>query len=210
MRKAKPGIYKALGADGFELCHPVDKEDYERINVEIGGTPQQASWKPIPVRLIREDEGKALTMSDSPSTLQRAEVESHGLRVGITRTQLHTGERLRALARAFALAFANRIVDGATRSERAEDKLLARSKRKVSWPCERLHHLEDLALLNTEAEKLEATPLRKSLHGFFLGRGHARIGTETPQSVARFLPLELRIRTSDENAESPGFAQHAP
>lgn len=66
MRKSKPGIYKALGADGFELCHPVNKEDYERINVEIGGTPRQSSWKPIPVRLIHEDEGKTLAMSDSP------------------------------------------------------------------------------------------------------------------------------------------------
>lgn len=67
MRKSKPGIYKALGADGFELCLPVNKEDYERINVEIGvGTPRQASWKRIPVRLIHEDEGKALAMSDSP------------------------------------------------------------------------------------------------------------------------------------------------
>lgn len=66
MRKSKPGIYTALGAEGFELCHPVNKEDYERINVEIGGTPRQASWNPIPVRLIREDEGKALAVSDSP------------------------------------------------------------------------------------------------------------------------------------------------
>lgn len=66
MRKSKPGIYKALGADGFELCHPVNKEDYERIDVEIGGTPRQPSWKPISVRLIHEDEGNALAMSDSP------------------------------------------------------------------------------------------------------------------------------------------------
>jgi hypothetical protein len=66
MRKSKPGVYKALGADGFELCHPVNKEDYERINVEIGGTPLLVNWRPIPVRLIHEDEGKTLAKSDSP------------------------------------------------------------------------------------------------------------------------------------------------
>jgi hypothetical protein len=66
MRKSKPGVYKALGAEGFELCHPVDAQDYERINVEIGGKPRQASWKPFPVRLIHENEGKALALSDSP------------------------------------------------------------------------------------------------------------------------------------------------
>gem|GEM_PF-2611586 len=36
---------------------------------------------------------------------------------------LHTGERLRALARAFALVFTNRIVNGSARSARAEDEL---------------------------------------------------------------------------------------
>jgi hypothetical protein len=66
MRKSKPGIYKPLGANGFELCHPLDKEDYERLNIEIGGTSLQASWKPISVQLIREDEGRALASSDSP------------------------------------------------------------------------------------------------------------------------------------------------
>lgn len=52
MRKSKPGIYTALGLDGYELCQPVDKEDYERIDTEITGVPRQAGWKPIPVRLI--------------------------------------------------------------------------------------------------------------------------------------------------------------
>lgn len=66
MRKSKPGIYKALGADGFELCHPINKDDYERISLEVNGTPRQAIWKPIPMRLIHEDEGKVLAMSDAP------------------------------------------------------------------------------------------------------------------------------------------------
>lgn len=66
MVKSKPGVYKALGADGFELCQPVNKEDYERIDTEITGTPRQSNWKPIPVRLVHEDQGKWLATSDSP------------------------------------------------------------------------------------------------------------------------------------------------
>jgi hypothetical protein len=66
VRKSKPGIYKALGTDGFELCHPVNKEDYERINVEIGGASRQANWNRLPVQLIHQDDGKVLAVSDSP------------------------------------------------------------------------------------------------------------------------------------------------
>jgi hypothetical protein len=66
VKQSKLGVYKALGSDGFELCQPVNDEDYERIDVEIGGRSVRSSWRPIPVRLIREDEGKALVISDSP------------------------------------------------------------------------------------------------------------------------------------------------
>lgn len=66
MKKAKPGIYAALGSKGYELCQPVDKEDYERIDTEITGTLHRAGWKPIPVRLVHDDEGKTLAKSDSP------------------------------------------------------------------------------------------------------------------------------------------------
>jgi hypothetical protein len=56
----------ALGMDGFELCQPVDEEDFEKINVEIGGKPRQFGWKPIPMRLIHRDEQRTLERSDSP------------------------------------------------------------------------------------------------------------------------------------------------
>ena len=46
---------------------------------------------------------------------------------------LHTGERLRALARANQLLFS--FFNGATRSERAEAQRIARWARKISWPC---------------------------------------------------------------------------
>ena len=61
-----PGIYTPLGTDGVELCHPVDQADFERINVSIDGAARQASWKPIQMRIVKEDEGKTLAPSDSP------------------------------------------------------------------------------------------------------------------------------------------------
>ena len=59
-------IYTPLGLDGYELCHPVRKEDFETINVAIDGTPRQSGWKPIPVKLVHSDEGQDLIESDSP------------------------------------------------------------------------------------------------------------------------------------------------
>jgi len=62
----KRGVYVPLGLKGYELCHPVRQEDFERINIEINGTPRESDWKPIPVRLVREDQGLELLSSDSP------------------------------------------------------------------------------------------------------------------------------------------------
>jgi hypothetical protein len=62
----KWGVYVPLGLEGYELCHPVKQDDFERINVEINGTPRNPDWKPIPVRLVREDQGLELLSSDSP------------------------------------------------------------------------------------------------------------------------------------------------
>ena len=64
--RSKSGIYTPLGADGHELCHPFRQEDFETINVEVDGTPRASTWKPLPMRLIREDEGQRLALSDSP------------------------------------------------------------------------------------------------------------------------------------------------
>lgn len=66
MRKSAPGIYKALGLDGFELCHPVSKDDFVTIDAAIDGTPRRLGWRPISMQLVHEDEGKELVTSDSP------------------------------------------------------------------------------------------------------------------------------------------------
>ena len=64
--KARAGIYTALGLDDFELCHPVSGDDFEKISVEINGTPRSANWKPISMHRIHKDEGRTLNASDSP------------------------------------------------------------------------------------------------------------------------------------------------
>jgi hypothetical protein len=51
-----------LGLEGYELCHPVRQDDFERINVEINGTPRACDWKLIPVRLVREDQRLELSV----------------------------------------------------------------------------------------------------------------------------------------------------
>jgi hypothetical protein len=60
------GIYKPLGLDRYELCHPVDDRDFERIHVEINGERRSGQWRPLRMKLICEDEGKELRRSDSP------------------------------------------------------------------------------------------------------------------------------------------------
>jgi len=59
-------VYVPLSAEGFELCHPQHKEDFETFNTQINGMPRQMTWRPIPVRLVHEDEGRKLAPSDSP------------------------------------------------------------------------------------------------------------------------------------------------
>jgi hypothetical protein len=59
-------LYTPLGLGGHELCHPIHSDDFERINVEINGTPRQLTWKPLAMRLIHEDQGQQLVTSDSP------------------------------------------------------------------------------------------------------------------------------------------------
>src|SRR5690606_4550179 len=59
-------VYVPLGVEGFEFCHPVDEGDFETLNVQIDGTQRAPRWSLPQMRLVREDEGKSLTESDSP------------------------------------------------------------------------------------------------------------------------------------------------
>jgi hypothetical protein len=59
-------IYKIVSDEKYELCHPSNQDDFERINLTINGTSCGDTWVPITMDLIREDEGKMLLESDSP------------------------------------------------------------------------------------------------------------------------------------------------
>ena len=59
-------VFVPLGLDGFELCQPIGDDGFETINVLINGECRGASWTPVPVRLVHEDEGRRLLPCDSP------------------------------------------------------------------------------------------------------------------------------------------------
>jgi hypothetical protein len=59
-------VYVPCGLDGYELCQPLNQEDFETINIAVNGVSRRASWRPIPVRIVHEDEGRALVESDAP------------------------------------------------------------------------------------------------------------------------------------------------
>lgn len=66
MRNLSSGIYLPLGMEGFELCHPIKQDDFEKIYSEIDGVRKSEAWVRVPVQLIHEDENKPLAQSDSP------------------------------------------------------------------------------------------------------------------------------------------------
>jgi hypothetical protein len=64
--KSNGMIYTPLGLAGFEICQPVSQEDFETINLKISGLSQKGNWKPLKVKIVKKDQGKALAKSDSP------------------------------------------------------------------------------------------------------------------------------------------------
>jgi hypothetical protein len=59
-------IFKPASEDHVELAHPVAPEDFETLNVRINGTAQSATWSPVPMKIIRVDEGRHLRETDAP------------------------------------------------------------------------------------------------------------------------------------------------
>ena len=52
-------IYKPLVGEWFEYCYPERQDDFETLNVQIDGTPRRATWRPMRMRLVHEDEGRS-------------------------------------------------------------------------------------------------------------------------------------------------------
>lgn len=59
-------IFMPSRTSGYELCHPIDEDDFETITLLINGQPRQSSWKPVAMQLIRSDRGRVLQPADSP------------------------------------------------------------------------------------------------------------------------------------------------
>jgi hypothetical protein len=59
-------VYVPQPEEGFELCHPIIPADFENLVRLINGQPRADSWTPIPVEIIREDEGEPLKRAGSP------------------------------------------------------------------------------------------------------------------------------------------------
>jgi hypothetical protein len=59
-------IYTAIGREAFELCPPVYQSDFHQITALIDGTERQRNWRPIKVRLNKQDQGRHFRDSDSP------------------------------------------------------------------------------------------------------------------------------------------------
>lgn len=107
-------VFTPLGSDGFELCHPVNPDDFESLNVLVDGTPRTADWSPPPMHLIREDQGKVLVESDSPWLGSHALVFRSEAATALRDMLLNNGEVLPLLCGGDNLAVFNpRVVDGA-------------------------------------------------------------------------------------------------
>lgn len=64
MRDAR--IFMPSPSEESEIIHPVQPDGYETISSLLNGQRRASSWRPIPIEIIREDQGRALTYADSP------------------------------------------------------------------------------------------------------------------------------------------------
>lgn len=59
-------IYIPSSVEGFELCQPVNSDDFEKINSLVNGVERLSLWEPLPMKIVHEDEGCVLVKSHSP------------------------------------------------------------------------------------------------------------------------------------------------
>ena len=61
-----PTIFVPMPLEDYEFCHPVDPADFETINLSINGESRGQSWHSPKMRILRTDQGRPLSRSDSP------------------------------------------------------------------------------------------------------------------------------------------------
>ena len=59
-------IYEPGPMEKTEWCNALDTPNWERLWEEINGTPRQAGWKPIAMKMVRKASRQKLTYADSP------------------------------------------------------------------------------------------------------------------------------------------------
>lgn len=63
---ARPRVYEPKPADGFEWALPIDNDDHIGRFGCLDGTPRAATWSPVPMHLLREDEDESMRRADLP------------------------------------------------------------------------------------------------------------------------------------------------
>ncbi len=87
-------IYKFQVQEGFEWVVPVDDADFELFRA-LAGRSQTATWKPIQMRLVKEDErGRPLQPSDIPWLGGHAPVLTERAATALGSVLLRDGELL--------------------------------------------------------------------------------------------------------------------
>jgi hypothetical protein len=59
------------------MCHPLNSEGFDILGTMIDGTPRQVTWTPVEVRIVRENQGRKLSTSDSPWCIANTLVLRH-------------------------------------------------------------------------------------------------------------------------------------
>src|SRR5260221_2303677 len=59
-------IYIPAPLERYELCQPVDQDDFETIITQVDGTSRTSTWQPIKAVIIHGDRGRKFLESDAP------------------------------------------------------------------------------------------------------------------------------------------------
>jgi hypothetical protein len=88
-------IYRAGAPEASELVHPIDDSDWETFDLKLNGTSQKDGWKPIAVRLVKQEyDGTPWTSSLSPWLGGHSLVFKQDAAIKLGRFLVDTGELL--------------------------------------------------------------------------------------------------------------------
>jgi len=59
-------VFMPYAEDWAEVCEPVNEDYYDLIDELIDGMPRASTWKPLRMRIERENIGRKLEATDCP------------------------------------------------------------------------------------------------------------------------------------------------